>query len=469
MRWRSAMSGKRSQPRADSRYRKRERVSLVRRGFARVRAVADACASSPRRQRALALGERRLEPVDGGLRARLCVSASAALERPDARGLCARSLPARSTSALRAATSSASRSSATLRASSSSHASSRSRASARHVVAPQRRARRRRTARARAARAARRRPPPRSTRKYIGGAGCRGGVAVERDELPAPDARVSDHTADCASTRCAYHACCGKVRVEQRRELARGRARARGSDCAASAVLVVHGTVGRRDHEHAVGREHAPELARASRAAAQVLDGLERHDDVDARVGQAAAAVTEPATKRRFGCGVALAAHARSRRARRPRRRRFGRGRGEERSCRSLRRTRRRARACRRHERRGDRIAVPVLVEDRAAHFRQEALAGEGEAMRRLRGGRRQGADRAKPAARRAVNPLLYPLRSCHCDARDGSAQLEQHRLVVGDLRPGVDRRRLLTRERRPSLTKMKSQWSSGSPGSFFS
>jgi hypothetical protein len=143
-----------------------------------------------------------------------------------------------------------------------------------------------------------------------------------------------------------------------------------------AAALVVNGAIRRRNDQDAVRREHAAKFREHLLLLAQVLDGLERHDEIDARGGQRQLghrADGEP----QIGLRVALL--------------RMGDGvRGDVHTCHRGRVMREQIAAvafaarCVEHalagrQRRHGGIAVPVLVPDRSAHVRHEPLAGERE------------------------------------------------------------------------------------------
>ena len=170
-------------------------------------------------------------------------------------------------------------------------------------------------------------------------------------------------------------------------------------------AFVVDGAIRRRDHENAVGRQDAAELLDHRFLLEQMFDRLERHDEVRARCRQ-----------RQRGHRGLGELEVRPRVARARVRDRRGRDVDAGHARRALREQKAAVTlaaggvddplAVREGCDRG--VAMPVLVPDRTAHFRQEALAGERE-----RGGGggegRQGEEGAGCAASadRRVNPEL--------------------------------------------------------------
>ena len=173
------------------------------------------------------------------------------------------------------------------------------------------------------------------------------------------------------------------------------------------AALVVDRAVRRRDDERARRRQHAAELGEHCLLRGEVLDRLERHDEVHARVRQ-----RQRGDRRRreleVGARVAFArvrdrlrGHVDAGHVRRVLREQVAAvalaARGVEHALPG-------------RERRHRGVAVPVLVPDRPAHVRQEALAGERERGGGVGGGGQGGGGvgtAAVPVREPAANPIL--------------------------------------------------------------
>ncbi len=149
--------------------------------------------------------------------------------------------------------------------------------------------------------------------------------------------------------------------------------------------FVVDGSVGRGNDQHAHWRQHPAEFREHFALERQMLDGLEGHDDVDTSVGQRE--LRDGALD--IGEIVRRIAFTRMRH----------RVRGDVDACHMRGGTRKQKTAIAfaargiehaqaAHDRRDERVAMPVLVPDRSAHLRRETLAGEGE---RGGGGREGG------------------------------------------------------------------------------
>ena len=172
-----------------------------------------------------------------------------------------------------------------------------------------------------------------------------------------------------------------------------------------AAALVVDGAVGRRNDQDAVRGKHAAKLGEHLLLLAQVLDGFERHDKIDARVGQwqlGHGADGKPQVRPRVTLGGVVDG---------VRRNVYTRHRGGvvgEQIAAVAFAARRVEHALARGQRRHGRVAVPVLVPDRSAHFRHEAFAGEREGCGRGRGRGQGGGGYVKGAAAgTAPNPEL--------------------------------------------------------------
>ncbi len=370
----------------------------------------------------------------------------------------------------------------------SSHASSRSRVQRARIVAPQReravveqRERGQRGQRDACSRA-------HTTTKYIGGAG-RAARARARRRRASRNAARAVTAAFAPQHRVREHA----LRVPRLLRKAAAQAAPPAPSRSSSrtwkwfsdaAALVVHGAVGRRDHEHAVAAPARagtrPSIASCSRRCSMVSNDTTR-STLESASGSA---VTEPVDEREVrracsagrACAIAVGRHVDADHARRALRQQvaavaFAARRVEH--------------ALAGGERRDGGVAMPVLVPDRAAHFRQEALAGEGE-----RGGRWWGRFQGRRA--RAMPRPCGPRTTHHCSrparlrsacqgyarawCRHGRAPRPRrpHRASAppaGDRRPAswYRRSRRARAAAAASLTKMKSQCSSAWSGVSFS